>query len=185
MRTDPTLWVALGCALLAGCVTPVERSEPAAKAIAPWSLEASRTLSGLPSGDWPRIGWWTAFGDRQLDLLIDEALSGSPTLRIAGARLAQASALVDAALANTSPGFTGGLDLTRQHFSVSGTVPPPVAGTTRTTTRLALDMAYELDYAGRNDAAIAAARAAESAVGADADAARLALSSAVARAYFP
>jgi NodT family efflux transporter outer membrane factor (OMF) lipoprotein len=47
-----------------------------------------------------------------------------------------------------------------------------------------MDFSYELDYANRNDAAIAAARAAEAAAGADAQAARLALSSAVARSYF-
>lgn len=184
MRTDRALGAALCCALLAACVTPAERDAPAVQAIEASSIESQRTFSGSPSGAWPRTRWWSAFGDAQLDRLVEEALAGSPTLRIARARVAQASALVDAALANASPGATGGFDITRQRFSVSGTVPPPVAGTTRTTSRLALDLTYELDYAGRNAAAIAAARAGESATSADADAARIALSSAVARAYF-
>lgn len=172
------------CALLAGCVTPAGRDAPAAKSIEPSSIESQQTFAGSPAGEWPRARWWSVFGDAQLDGLVEEALAGNPTLRVARARVAQASALVDAAVAYASPGATGGLDVTRQHFSLSGTVPPPVAGTTRTTARLALDLSYELDYAGKNAAAIEAARAGETATEADADAARLALSSAVTRAYF-
>jgi NodT family efflux transporter outer membrane factor (OMF) lipoprotein len=184
MRSDRALGAVVTCALLAACVSPAERDAPAARPIEASSLESQRTLGAAPAGEWPGTRWWTVFGDSQLDRLVEEALAGSPTLRIARARVAQASALVDAAIAYASPGATAGLDVTRQHFSLSGTVPPPVAGTTRTTARLALDLTYELDYAGRNAAAIAAARAGESATGADAEAARIALSSAVARAYF-
>jgi NodT family efflux transporter outer membrane factor (OMF) lipoprotein len=187
MSTERTLRLgaALGCAaLLAACVTPVERTAPPAQLAGAGSIESSRVLAGEAAGQWPQAKWWNAFADAQLDTLVEEALAGHPTLRVARARLAQAGALVDAAVASASPGITGGFDLTRQRFSVSGTVPPPVAGTTRTTARLAMDFGYELDYANRNDAAIAAARAAEAAAGADAQAARLALSSAVARAYF-
>lgn len=184
MRSDRALGALLSCALLAACVSPAERDAPAARAIEPASLESQRAMGTAPAGEWPGTRWWTVFGDAQLDGLVEEALGGSPTLRVARARVAQASALLGAALANASPGAIGGLDITRQHFSQSGTVPPPVAGTTRTTSRLAVDLSYELDYAGRNAAAIAAARAGESAAGADAEAARIALSSAVARAYF-
>ncbi len=183
MRADLALAGAL-CVLLAACVSPQERATLPAKAIAPASLETSRTLSTSPSGEWPNDRWWTVFGDAQLDALIDEALAGNPALRVAQARIAQARAQVDAVFASSTPGFIGGLDLTRQRYSESGTVPPPVAGTTRTSSRLAMDFSFELDYAGRYDAAIAAARAAESAAGADAYAARLTLSSALARAYF-
>jgi len=184
MRREPIATAVLLCALLAGCVSPAGRDAPAATAIEASTLEMRRTAGTPESGAWPGARWWTVFGDAQLDALVDEALAGNPSLRIARARVAQASALVDAAVAYASPGATGGLDITRQHFSLSGTVPPPVAGTTRTTDRLALDLSYELDYAGKNAAAIEAARAGEAASGADADAARIALSSAVARAYF-
>jgi len=172
------------CGLLCACVTPQERVTPPAKAIAPASLATTKTISGSPSGEWPGERWWTVFGDTQLDGLIDEALAGNPALRVAQARIAQARAQVDAVLASSTPGFIGGLDITHQRYSESGTVPPPIAGTTRTSSRLAMDFSFELDYAGRYDAAIAAARASESAAGADAYAARLTLSSALARAYF-
>ena len=184
MRSDRQAWVVLGCALLAGCVSPQERPTAAAKEIAPGTLAASRTFAAAVAGEWPGARWWKGFGDAQLDGLVDEALAGNPALRVAQARIGQARALVDAALASASPGFIGGFDVTRQRFSASGTVPPPVAGTTRTTDRLAMDFSYELDYAGRYDAVIAAARASVLAASADAFAARLTLSSAVARSYF-
>ncbi len=184
MPAERALGAALACALIAGCVSPHERATPAAQAVPPATLESSRTFKDSPAGEWPGMRWWTVFGDAQLDRLIDEAIAGNPALRVAQARVGQARALVDAALASASPGINAGLDLTRQRYSLSGTVPPPVAGTTRTTTRLAVDLGFELDYAGRYDAAIAAARAVESAAGADAYASRLTLSSAIARAYF-
>lgn len=174
----------LGLALLAGCVTPQERVAPAAAPLPATALEAAVTLSGFADGAWPDTRWWQTFGDAQLNELIEAALAGHPSLRVARARLAQAQAQVDAALANATPGAGGSLDLTRQRYSASGTVPPPVAGSTRTNARLALDFSYELDFAGRHDAAIAATRATESAVAADAQAARLTLASALARAYF-
>lgn len=184
MRIERLPGLLLACAILAGCVSPRERVTPAGQSIDPGALAASRTLGATTAGEWPGGQWWTVFGDAQLDSLVGESLAGSPALRVAQARIAQARALVDAALASASPGVIGGFDLTRQRFSLSGTVPPPVAGTTRTTDRLAVDFAYEIDYAGRYDAAIAAARASVSAADADAYAARLSLASAVARAYF-
>jgi len=184
MRTESTACIALCAALICGCVSPLERTTPAEQALAPQSLATSRTLAATTPGEWPGDRWWRAFGDTQLDALVDEALAGNPALRVAQARIGQARSLVDAALASASPGVTAGFDFTRQRFSLSGTVPPPVAGSTRTTDRLAMDFSYELDYAGRYDSVIAAARASESAAAADAYAARLMLTSAVARSYF-
>lgn len=182
--------VARLCALLVAgpglgaCVSPMERAEPPARTLPPQTLATARTLDPAGTGEWPQEQWWRTFDDPQLDALVLEALVTHPSLKVARARLAQAAAQLDAARSNATAGFGAALDLTRQRFSVSGTVPPPVAGSTRTTARLALDFGYELDYAGRNEAAIAAAASAGLAATADAQAARLALASAVARAYF-
>ena len=88
MRSDRALGAMVTCALLAACVSPAERAAPAAPAIEPSSLESRRTLGAAPSGEWPRTRWWTVFGDAQLDGLVEEALAGSPTLRVARARVA-------------------------------------------------------------------------------------------------
>jgi NodT family efflux transporter outer membrane factor (OMF) lipoprotein len=170
--------------LLAACATPGERVVPAARETAPGTLEASRSLSGAPAGEWPGERWWTGFADPQLDALVEEALGGNPTLAMAAARIRQAQAMVDAAIASGGYDLTGALDVTRQRFTATGIYPPPLAGSTQTTAQLTVNFSYEIDYAHRNDAAIAAAHAQAFAAGADAYAARLALVSGVARAYF-
>ncbi|HKI64282.1 MAG TPA: efflux transporter outer membrane subunit [Burkholderiales bacterium] len=170
--------------VLAACASPAERVVPPAQETAPGALEASRSLAGAPAGEWPAERWWTAFEDPQLDALIDQALVASPTLAIASARIRRAQALVEAAVAKGGYDLTGALDVTHQRFTETGIYPPPIAGSTRTTAQLTVNFNYELDYAHRNDAAIAAAHAVAFAAGADAYAARLALASGVARAYF-
>jgi NodT family efflux transporter outer membrane factor (OMF) lipoprotein len=169
---------------LAACASPGERVVPPAQETAPGALAASRSLAGAPVGEWPAERWWTAFADPQLDSLIDEALGTSPTLAIAAARIRRAQALIEAAVARGGYDLTGALDVTRQRFTETGIYPPPIAGSTRTTAQLTVNFSYELDYAHRNDAAIAAAHAEAFAAGADAYAARLALASGLARAYF-
>src|SRR5512146_1239189 len=169
---------------LAACASPGERVVPRAQETTPGALAASRSLAGAPAGEWPAERWWTAFADPQLDSLIDEALGAGPTLAIAAARIRRAQALVEAAVARGGYDLTGALDVTRQRFTATGIYPPPIAGSTRTTAQLTVNFSYELDYAHRNDAAIAAAHAEAFAAGADAYAARLALASGLARAYF-
>jgi NodT family efflux transporter outer membrane factor (OMF) lipoprotein len=182
MRAAPA--VAILALLLTACASPGARVVPAAKETPPAALEASRSLAGAPAGEWPAERWWTRFEDPQLDALLDEALAASPTLAVAAARMRRAQAMVDAAVANAGYNLEGALDVTRQRFTATGIYPPPLAGSTRTTAELAVNFSYELDYAHRNDAAIAAAHADAFAAGADGYAARLALASGVARAYF-
>ncbi|MGH8737588.1 MAG: efflux transporter outer membrane subunit [Burkholderiales bacterium] len=169
---------------LAACASQGERVVPAARETTPGALAASRSLAGAPAGEWPAERWWTGFEDPQLDRLIDEALGANPTLAVAAARIRRAQALVEGAVANAGYDLEGALDVTRQRFTATGIYPPPLAGSMQTTAQLAVNFSYELDFAHRNDAAIAAAHAQALAAGADAYAARLALASGVARAYF-
>ena len=169
---------------LAACASPGERVVPAAQETSPGTLAASRSLAGAPAGEWPVARWWTGFEDPQLDALIDEALGASPTLAVAAARIRRAQALVEGAVANAGYNLEGALDVSRQRFTATGIYPPPLGGTTQTMAQLAVNFSYELDFAHRNDAVIAAAHAQAFAAGADAYAARLALASGVARAYF-
>jgi NodT family efflux transporter outer membrane factor (OMF) lipoprotein len=169
---------------LAGCATPGKRAVPPAQETAAGTLQVSRSLAGAQAGEWPQERWWTGFDDPQLDGLIDEALEANPTLAIAAARIRRAQALVDAAVARAGYDLTGEFDATHQRFTETGIYPPPLAGSTQTTAQMTVNFSYELDYAHRNDAAIAAAHAEAFAAGADAYAARLTLASGLARAYF-
>ena len=169
--------------LLAACASPGGLS-PKSQTTAPASLAASRSLGDAQlSQEWPAADWWKRFGDPQLDALVDEALSGNPSMGAARARLDRASAFAGAAGAPLTPQMSASADLNRQRYSATGIFPAPIGGSYYTQSQLALQFSYEIDFWGKNraayDAALGQARAAE----VDAFAARLLLSAAVAHAY--
>ena len=128
--------------------------------------------------------WWLGFGDAQLNALIDQALTSSPSLRVAQARLARAMAGSDIAAAADQPQLGAGLDATRQRFSANSIYPPPLGGHNYELGTLQLAGSWELDLFGRNRAALDAALGQVRAAQADAQAARMLLASNVARSYF-
>jgi NodT family efflux transporter outer membrane factor (OMF) lipoprotein len=174
----------LSCALVAGCIH--DRDWHASRPVAASSLAADRTLAPaqLNAAAWPEDNWWHAYGDVQLDALMAEALEGSPSLQIAQARLRQAQAVATSASAPRLPNTTVDAETTRQRYSANSIYPPPFAGNWYTDGRVALDFSYDLDFWGHNREVLESARANVRAAEADHAAARLALTVAVARAYF-
>jgi len=182
-RVSVALWLCTVCASLAGCVTDRDWHPPAT--VAPESLSAQNTLASVTVQEqsWPVDAWWKAFGDPQLDKLMDEALAGAPTLTIAEARLHAAQAAVLQASGVLKPNIAVNAETTRERFSAHELAPPPYGGSYVTDSRLALDFSYDIDFWGRNRKALEAARANVQAADADRAAARLALTVAIARAY--
>lgn len=158
---------------------------PVASVQTPDSFAAKKTLANAPVSPaaWPKSDWWRSFADPQLDHLIDEALAASPSLRVAAARTRKALAAADASAASLRPRVDGSASATRQRYSEHGVAAPPLGGSTQTFAQLQATLTFELDFWGKNrsaeEAALGAARAAE----VDAYAARLALSTEIARAY--
>jgi NodT family efflux transporter outer membrane factor (OMF) lipoprotein len=175
---------ALSCVPVSGCIT--DRDWHAPRPIAPDSLVAQRTLADAQMSDeaWPDDTWWREFGDPQLDALMTEALAGSPSLQVAQARLREAQALAASASAPRWPNTTVNAETSRQRYSANGLYPAPFAGNYFTDGRVALDFSYDLDFWGHNREVLESARANVRAAVADHAAARLALTVAVARAYF-
>ena len=128
--------------------------------------------------------WWRDFGDDTLNSLVAQALESSPNLKLAQARLARAQAVTEVANAATLPQVNGQLDLTRQRYTANGAVPPPLAGSIREIGTAQLAASWELDFFGKNRAALDAALGSANAAQADAQAARVLLASQVARTYF-
>jgi NodT family efflux transporter outer membrane factor (OMF) lipoprotein len=128
--------------------------------------------------------WWRQLGDPQLNALIEQALATSPNLRLAQARLERARAVTELTDAARLPQVNGSLDLTHQRYTRNGAVPAPLAGSIRDTGTLQLGLNWELDFFGKNDAAIEAALGAARAADADAQAAGILLASSVARSYY-
>lgn len=128
--------------------------------------------------------WWRDFGDEPLNALVAQALADSPTLGLAQARLARAQAATQSARAALLPQVNGQLDLTHQRYTANGAVPPPLAGAVRDSATAQFSASWELDFFGKNRAALDAALGSVKAAQADAQAARLLLASQVARSYF-
>lgn len=162
-----------GCANRAGIEPQATMRSPESLGLAP---PEGRSFSPAPE-------WWREFGDKQLDRLVAQALAGSPTLKLAQARLARAQALVEAAGAAGGPQVNGSIDLTRQRYTEHGAVPATLAGSIRDSGTLQLAASWELDFFGRHEAALQAALGSARAAQADAQAARVLLATNVAGAY--
>lgn len=148
------------------------------------TLQSQRTLSDATVSDaaFPRQDWWTALGDSQLDALIAEALAGTPSLDAADARVRQA--IAQAGIVDAARKPTLGASAQYSGVQIPETVAPdPLGGSYQGVGVLSLSFKYTFDLWGgekaRWQAAVGQARAAE----VDAQAARLTLSSNIARAY--
>jgi NodT family efflux transporter outer membrane factor (OMF) lipoprotein len=153
--------------------------------MSPNNLEASATLEGtsVSPASWPTVDWWRSFGDPQLDALVTEAIADSPTLKIAEARVRQAESFRQIEAAALLPRVDGSLSSTRERFSTNGTTPHPINGTWQTVNQGMLTVGYEIDFWGKNRAAVEAAVGRRNASEVDQYAARLVVASAVVQAY--
>jgi NodT family efflux transporter outer membrane factor (OMF) lipoprotein len=166
----------LALLLVSACAVP--HSPPVVTPIAPAGL-------GLAGAATPAIAddWWTGFGDPQLDRLVADATTGSPSLAAALARIAQAQAVLSSRTAADGPEVT--LDGSAQVARLSGryTIPPPYAGSVRFIGQGQANLNWNLDLFGRQRAAIEGARASTRAAALDLAAARLAIAGSVVQTY--
>jgi NodT family efflux transporter outer membrane factor (OMF) lipoprotein len=169
-----------GAGALAACAT-LPPPGPARVAKAPQAYAAARSLAG-PERAWPGDGWWSAYGDGQLDGLIREALANSPTLAVAEARIRKAQSLEDRGRLLPTVSANGYVAEEKQSYN-SGIPKAFVPHGYNDYGRATLDFSWELDFWGKNRAAVAAAISETRAAEADFAEARLALSTNVAAAY--
>lgn len=179
----PVLSALAFAVLLAGCASS-RGLAPEDRPLDADSLQAQRSLSGVSVSEaaFPRQDWWTSLGDAQLNALIAEALQGTPSLDAADARVRQA--IAQAGLADAARKPTLGASAQYSGLQLPETVAPePLGGSYQGVGLLSLNFKYTFDLWGGEkakwQAALGQARAAE----VDAQAARLTLSSGIARAY--
>ncbi len=168
---------AAACLLLAGCVaTPPATTQVTQRT--PDSL-------GLGAQPGPVIvdRWWTAFGDAQLDRLVETALADNPTLAGTGARLRAAQSMLSESRAATYPQATFDVQEQYTRFSETYMIPPPIGGTTRWFGTVQANLNWSLDIVGKQKVRIDRARATAQAAALDAAGARLAIAGAVTQAY--
>jgi NodT family efflux transporter outer membrane factor (OMF) lipoprotein len=178
-----TVSILLAALLTSACATMPDAT-PARVAKAPEAYATAQTLSASDAAAWPADAWWKAYGDAQLDALVDEALTGSPTLAQAEARLRRAQALANQAKAAQLPsvGANGAVERSKQSYN-NGIPADFVPQGYNDYGRLSLDFSWELDFWGKNRAAVAAATSEAKAAQADAAQARLMLATSVAASY--
>jgi NodT family efflux transporter outer membrane factor (OMF) lipoprotein len=175
---------ALAAALSAAACAAIPASQkgPPPKPISAYAVDRSFTA---PTAAWPKSDWWTGFGDAQLTGLINEALAGSPDLRIAEARVRKAAAIRGETRANLLPqvNFQGAA----QHAHVGDQFGSPLGlaalNNGADVGYAGLGMTWELDFWGKNRTALAAATSDQQAAQAEREQAKLALSTAIAAQY--
>lgn len=146
-------------------------------------LGSANSFSG-PVMAWPRDHWWQAYGDAQLDALIEEALRNSPDLKQAQARLSLAGATVQGAGAALMPEVTANASATEAKQSYNYLMPRAVLPQGwNDYGQATLNFSWELDFWGKNRSALAAATSEQQAAQAETAEARLILSTSVASAY--
>ncbi len=137
-----------------------------------------------PTIDWPSDRWWRRYADPTLDTLIEQALVGTPGLKIAEARIRRADADAGSVASQSKLQVSGAIDSTYERFSKNGIVPPPFGGTSQSLNNANLNVSIALDFFGRNRSLLDAAMGQVEARKADAQSARLIIAASVAKTYF-
>lgn len=182
MRTKPMILSFATAAVLSACASMGQGHERA-QALPATHLAEGDALAGSSTALWPAGRWWSALGDAQLDRLVDEAMAGSPSLAAAQARIERAAAVAGLTEARNGPQAVIDAEGSAVHFQEDYIYPPPFAGNTRSTGRVAIDGSWELDFFGKHRAELDAALSQAKAAGYERRAVALALASTLARVY--
>jgi NodT family efflux transporter outer membrane factor (OMF) lipoprotein len=150
-RARPALrWIALtGVLATAGCNLGPRYHHPDIPPPPAWRPDEVNGQTAWPSAD-----WWHGFSSPQLDLLIGEAQHTNDDIAAAIARVREADAQATIAGAPLLPALSGTANATREreiNLGIPGTTTADVFSPL-------LNASYELDFWGKNRAALNAAR---------------------------
>ncbi|MEN7531109.1 AdeC/AdeK/OprM family multidrug efflux complex outer membrane factor [Cupriavidus sp. DL-D2] len=172
----------LAAAVLAGCAA-FGNSQSTQHVADPATLTSPQTFTN-DHGQWPSQDWVDQFHDAQLRKLVDEAILDNPNLQVAIARLLASRAMADATRAALYPGVDFEGSLVRQRFSETDLFEgTPLAGSWQNQSRLQLGLSWDLDFWGKNRDALEAALSEDRSMEAESQAARLMLTTSIARGY--
>ncbi|MDH6148227.1 MULTISPECIES: efflux transporter outer membrane subunit [Paraburkholderia] len=180
--------LAVAFAVSACAQLPDMPQKPVAKDISRYetahSLSADGGKQGSTASAWPTDQWWLSYNDPQLNALIGEALQDEPTLAAAQARLHNAEASAQVAGAALLPEVSADGSVQKKKQSYNNGIPSDfVPHGWRPYGSAELNFSYEIDFWGKNRAALAAATSELDAARADAAQARMVLSASIAAAY--
>lgn len=169
--------------LLSACAS-VPRGGPVIAVKPVEAYTSAQSLASTGDAAWPQAQWWTAYGDRQLDALITEALASSPDIAAAMARVNRARGYAQQAGAARLPSLDVGASVSQAKQSYNNGIPADfVQQGWNDSAGVDATLGFDLDLWGRNRAAYAAARSDAEAAQLDYAQAALLLSTSVADAY--
>jgi NodT family efflux transporter outer membrane factor (OMF) lipoprotein len=146
---------------IAGCGVGPTYEKPQVEMPAAWKVDEPFRVATPADAD-DKGQWWLRFGDPTLNDLEQKALAANPTLALAAARLAQAQASADSAMAALYPSL--GVGARVQRLKISGNRPltnyaSPLFSTVQNDYTLAFTTSYEADFFGRVHSSIQGAQA--------------------------
>jgi len=180
------LSVAMGLALLCGCVVGPRYQRPAAQVPDTWKGQGP-WQAAAPQDAIPKGAWWQLFHDAELDRLEQDLLQANQSLAAATDRLSQARSLARIASSAYFPQLDADPSGQRQRLSgnrpLSGG-PATTAPVTQNVFTLPFSASYELDLFGRVRHDLEAANASLQASAANLENVRLVLTAELAADYF-
>jgi multidrug efflux system outer membrane protein len=184
--TARNAWSALIGSLLAGCAVGPDYHRPAADVPPAWQPEAP-WQEAVPRDSALKGTWWELFQDPQLNPLVEQALAGNQTLRVAAARLEQAHDQLTIARSALFPAVELSSSATRSKDSANRPLSAysvPNQSTVQNDFRLGPSVSYEIDLFGRVRREVEGARATAQQAEADFENTRLLLISTLVTDYF-
>lgn len=182
MRASLAIFSAALVLLLSACAG-LPPADPVALRVAPQAADFV-AAAGQGTGVWPQAQWWQDFQDAQLNRLIEQGLSSSPSMALAQARIQQAASDSRIIQAQAGVSLAANAQATRQLYSQNSIYPAPLGGNYDNSALLHLDFSYDFDFWGRNRKALEAALGKQRAAEAERAAAANTLASAIAVSYF-
>ena len=172
--------VAVGSMLLGACAMGPDYQRPAMQTPAAFKETLDWKIA-TPKDELPRGQWWSAFGDRELDALIEQVSVSNQSLKVSEARYRQAQALMQSARSAYLPTVSANVSATRSRAASARS-----AGSNDAVTNynLTANAGWELDLWGRIRRTVESNDASAQASAADLEAARLSLQAELANSYF-
>ncbi len=132
---------------LAGCAVGPDYKRPEVETPQAFK-EAGDWRLAQPGDETARGRWWEAFGDPQLNALVEQVEISNQNVVAAEARFRQARALVAASRAGLFPSLNADASITRSR-SPSGVIGGTTAGRVLTNRSASLDASWEFDLWGK------------------------------------
>ena len=152
--------------------------------VKPQSAIPDTWQSSPPTQAWPTPEWWFGFGSSRLNDLLRQGEQANFDLAAATAKVHQADAQLAIAGASLLPSLSAQASQNRAKTAKTASTAFSGQSSYYSTSTATLSASYEIDFWGKNSAAVDAAQAAADASRFDLQTARLTVQSSIATTYF-